>query len=124
VLADGQRFTDGNYASNSFFLNGIYSFGGGMRWQPYVGAGLSWVQEIDIDLETAASELSFSGDGDTGFQIFSGVDYQLNLNWSVQGEVRYSRISVVQLTGEGNESTFKGLEYDPVSLQIGLKFRF
>ena len=124
TLADGQRFSEGNYASNSFFLNGIYSFNSSSSWQPYVGAGLSWVQEIDIDLETAGSELSYSGDGDSGFQVFAGIDYQLDSRWSVLGEVRYSSISDVELSGENTMGSFSGLDYNPVSLQIGLKYRF
>lgn len=124
TLADGQRFGGGNYASNSFFLNGIYSFDARRNWRPYFGAGLSWIQEIDIDLEAAGSELSFSGDGDTGFQVFAGIDYDIASNWSVLGELRYSSISSVELKGENNVGSFSGLDYDPVSLQIGLKYRF
>lgn len=124
TLADGQRFSDGNYASNSFFLNGIYRFDSSNNWHPYLGAGLSWVQEIDIDLEMAGSELSYSGDSDNGFQIFAGIDYEVNSRWSVLGEVRYSSISDVELSGENTTGRFSGLDYNPVSLQIGLKYRF
>jgi outer membrane autotransporter protein len=123
-LADGQRFTEGNYASNSFFLNGIYSFDSSRSWRPYLGAGLSWIQEIDIDLETAGSELSYSGDGDSGFQLFAGLDYQFDSRWSVLGEVRYSSIGDIELIGENTSGTFTGLDYNPVSFQIGLNYRF
>lgn len=124
TLADGQRFNDGNYASNSFFLNGIYSFESNRAWTPYVGLGLNWIQEVDIDLETAGTELSYAGDGDTGFQAFAGFDYPLNPRWSVLGELRYSSITDLELTGENTTGSIRGIDYDPFSLQIGFKYKF
>ena len=124
TLADGQRFSDGNYASNAFFVNGIYSFDASTNWRPYIGAGLNWIQEIDIDLETAGNELSYSSDSDSGFQVFAGIDYEIDERWSVLGEARYSRITDSELTGENTTGSLRGLDYNPVSLQIGLKYRF
>jgi opacity protein-like surface antigen len=123
-LADGQRFNDGNYASNTFFINALYGFAEGQVWQPYAGFGLSFIQEIDIDLETPAAELSYAGDGDTGFQVFAGVERELAARWSLLGEVRYTRFSGIELTGENTVGTMGGLDYTPLSLQLGVKFRF
>lgn len=123
-LADGQRFADGNYASNSFFVNGRYHFPASGAWQPYIGLGLGWLQEIDIDLETAGTELSYAGDGDTGYQAFAGVDFDISPRWSWQLELRYSSFGDIELSGENNSGRWQGLGYDPLSLQLGLSFKF
>jgi len=124
-LANGNRFREGNYASNTFFLNAIYHFDSASRWQPYVGVGLGWIQEIDIDLETADSEFSFSGNGDVGFQIMGGVDYRLNDVWRLQTELRLSDFSDLTLESEsGSTGDFNGFEYSPTTFQIALVYSF
>ena len=74
TLDDDRRFSDGNYASNSFYLNAIHRFSRHDAWQPYLGGGLIWIQEIDIDLEGSGQEISFEADGDMGLQAFAGVN--------------------------------------------------
>ncbi len=83
VLADTSEFDGGNYASNIFYLNGHYRFAPNGDWRPYVGAGLTWVEEVDIDLERGSEELSYQGDGDVGYQLFAGVDYRVNSAWTL-----------------------------------------
>lgn len=125
TLADGTQFTEGNYASNIFFLNGHYYFSSESKWTPYVGAGLGWIQEIDLDLETAGQELSYSGDGDITYQAFAGIDYQLSSKISVNAELRYQALSSVDLSAEnGGAGSFSGLDYNPLTLQMGLSWRF
>lgn len=124
-LADSSVFTDGNYASNIFYINGHYNFSNSGKWRPYVGAGLSWAQEIDIDLERNGVEQSYSGDGEIGFQIFTGVNYELNNSWSLQSEFRYGSISGIDLSGEANDpGNFKSLDYQTTTLQFGLVYNF
>lgn len=120
----GASFDDGNYASNTFFLNGYYYLASRGAWEPYLGLGLAWVQEIDIDLEGNGPEQSFSGDGDVGVQVFAGASYRISPNWSAQGELRYGRITGLDLTGEGNPGTISDFDYEPLTLQIGLKYDF
>lgn len=120
----GTRFDAGNYASNTFFLNGFYNFDNRGRWEPYVGAGLSWVQEIDIDLEGNGPEQSFSGDGDFGVQLFLGSNYRLTKRWSAHGEVRYGVLSGIDLEGENVPGNISDLDYDPLTLQFGINYRF
>lgn len=123
-LADGQRFDAGNYASNVFFLNGVYRVQR-TGWQPYVGAGLTWIQEIDIDLETGGRELSFAGDGEVGWQAFAGLEFPLADQWDLQTEIRYGSAGRdLDLVGENQTGRFTGLDYVPVSLQLAVKYRF
>ncbi|MDJ0778616.1 MAG: porin family protein [Gammaproteobacteria bacterium] len=125
VLAGSSEFDDGNYASNIFYLNGHYRFAPNGDWRPYVGGGLTWVEEIDIDLERSGEELSYSGDGDVGYQLFAGVDYRINPDWSLQGELRYGSITGIDLDGEsGDPGEMEDLDYETTTLQVGLVYQF
>ncbi len=125
TLADGTRFADGNYASNLISVSAAYAFSPRGRWQPYIGAGLTWAQEIDIDLETAGVETSFEGDGDVGYRLFAGVDYELAERWSVNGELRYGSTTGITLANEAAPgSEFTDLDYEPLTLAVGLRYRF
>ena len=124
TLNDGQVFPEGNYASNVFYLNGIYTFQTQSNWQPYAGVGVTWVQEIDIDIEKDGVERSFSNGGDTGVQAFVGVNRKLSPQLSLQGELRYGSISNIDLDEEDGNGTLADLDYDPFTLQVGLQYRF
>ncbi len=126
TFVDGTRFDDGNYASNVFYLNGYYYLTPRGAWQPYLGAGIGWVQEIDIDLEGLGPEQSFSGDGDVSLQVFAGVSYEVNANWSINLEARYATLSGVDLDAEsgGALGSIEDLDYEPFSLLAGLTYRF
>lgn len=125
TLADGTEFIDGNYASNIFYLNGLYHFTARESWEPYVGAGVGWIEEIDIDLENAGGEISYSGNGDFGLQVFAGVNYLIDDNWAINGEVRYGDFDDIDLDGEaGATGKIESLDYAPSTLQIGALYRF
>lgn len=126
LVADQSLLSNGNYASNIFFINGHYHFNRQDNWQPYVGVGLSWVQEIDIDFERNGIESSYSSDGDTGYQLFAGVDYQLAPALALQTELRYGSITGIDLQQEeGNAGgNFSNLDYKPFTLQAGIVYQF
>lgn len=125
TLADGTNFPEGNYASNMFSLNGLYyPQVKSKRWSPYVGAGLTIMQEVDIDLEDNGAETSLSGSGDLGYQLFAGIDYKINQKLSIGTELRYGSTSGIDLEGENNNSQYKNLDYSSTTLQVGLKYRF
>jgi outer membrane autotransporter protein len=124
-LDNGERYDDGDYASNTFWLNGRYSFSSAGPWRPYLGAGVGYIEEIDIDLDRRGEkERSFSDDGDIAWQIFAGVDYELTDAWILQGEVRYSFLDDVTLDEESGSGRLSGLDYDPVTFQLGVVYRF
>ena len=124
TLADGDDYPQGNYASSVFALNGYYHFASDNPWQPYLGAGVMLVQEIDLDLERDGVEQSYSGDGDVGLQVMAGVRYAFNDDWSLLGELRYGRFSGVELQGENNSGRLTDLDYDPLTLGLGLQYNF
>lgn len=123
-FGDGTSFGDGNYASNTFFLNGYYYLTPRGTWEPYVGAGLAWIQEVDIDLEGNGPEQSFSGDGDVGLQVFVGSNYRFSERWAAHGELRYGSVTGIDLEGENNAGTISGFDYEPFTLQVGLSYQF
>lgn len=126
TFEDGTVFDDGNYASNVFYLNGYYYLQPRGAWQPYLGAGIGWVQEIDLDLEGLGPEQSFSSDGDVSVQVFAGVDYKVNDRWSVNLEARYASLSGVDLDAESGSAlgSIEELDYQPFSLAAGISYRF
>ncbi len=52
--AGDRRFTRGDVASNSLFLNATFAPGPRFAWlgiEPYAGLGFGWIQELDLDLQ-------------------------------------------------------------------------
>lgn len=124
-LSNLSVFDDGNYASNLFYLNGQYSLNKKGKFQPYFGGGLTWAQEIDIDIERNGAEQSFSSDGDMGYQLFAGVNYDLGKKLSFQSELRYGKIADIDLEAEqANSGKFNNMDYETTSLQMGLVYDF
>lgn len=120
-------FEEGNYASNLFSANTYYIFANeNAVWKPFIGGGLVYAQEIDIDLERDSIERSFSGSNDFGFQVMAGIGYQIDDTWSVQTEVRYISLSGISLDAEENVTTgrFEDLNYNPIDIQLSLSYRF
>jgi outer membrane autotransporter protein len=114
-----------DFASSTVYVNGIYAFDNGKAWTPYIGAGLAWAQEIDIDFERDGMEQSYSTSGDAGFQVFAGVEYALSNNWTLSAEARYSSIGSLDLDPESNApGQMRDLDYQHTSLQIGMTYNF
>lgn len=122
-LANGQQFTEGNYASSFFYLNATYHIGTSGTLKPYVGAGLGVAQEIDIDLEQNGVEQSLSDSGEFAYQVYGGIHYALTPRLGLTGSVRYSATSSIALESENFEGgNLSSLEYNPVTLQMGLRY--
>jgi outer membrane protein W len=127
-FSDGTNFKDGDFASNSFFVNGYYHLDPVMnsKFRPYVGAGLGYVQEIDIDLKNASGvETSYSQDGEIAYQLIAGTSYGLTENWDLTADVRYMRADSINLKREnGGTAELRNVDYDPVSLTVGAVYKF
>lgn len=124
ITADGSALPAGNYASNTFYLNGRYALAEGNRWTPWIGGGLSWVQEIDLDSEDTNGERSFSDSGSIGFQLMAGMDYDLSERLYLTSEIRYSSQTGLDLSEENGSGTVTGIDYQPVTLGLGVGSRF
>lgn len=124
LIDDGTFYDEGNYASNIFYLNGYYFFENESDWSPYLGVGLGWVQEIDIDFEQNGTELSYSESGPLAYQLLAGIEYALLDNILISAEFRYSSASIDTLKGEENLGSISDLDYQPTTLQVGIKWLF
>ena len=115
--------TDGDFASNIFFVNGLRRFPAPSRqWIPYVGAGLGWVQEIDFDLNSGGTERAWSKQGELGFQLIAGSEFPIGKDWRLTADIRMLRLGRVDLPAEeGVTGKLSRPTYDPVSVQVGLR---
>lgn len=123
----GGSSVDGDFASNTFFLNGYYRFA---KWgvvRPFVGAGVGWAQEVDIDIKRNGRALSYSRSGGVAFQGILGGEVDLSANWSLVGDVRAMGVSSgsfkAEDAGAGGRIS-SDPSYRPVSINLGLSYRF
>jgi len=117
-------FPEGNYASNIVYVNSIYTFDGFEKWRPYLGLGLGWIQEIDLDLEQNGIEQSLSNSGNLAYQGFVGVEYHWSAAWSFHTELRHAGAKSGTLENELSKERFGSLNYKPFTWQVGAKYRF
>ena len=125
-FAGGETFTDGNFASLVIGLTGIYDLrplGQGRNWKPYLGLGLGYVQEVDIDFEDASGETSFSSD-DVALTALGGIRYESGQRWFVDGEIRYLSLGDLDLDGESAGIGTVTADYDPLSFTFGFGWNF
>jgi Outer membrane protein beta-barrel domain len=86
----------------------IYNWEGG-KIHPFAGAGLAahFMQFTDDGEEVG------EGDAKLGFDLLGGIEYFLNTQWTVKGELRYQWVD-----------DFAGIDPDGLALTIGLKRYF
>lgn len=126
---DGSQLSrDGDFASNILLINGLRRFqmSGGLT--PYLGAGIGWVQEIDMDIAPshAGAQRGYSAGSKSAFQFIAGAEYMLSPKWRLIADARWLRISPVRLDNEeSNPGGSAGpLKYTPVSVQLGVRYSF
>jgi outer membrane immunogenic protein len=88
--------------------------------------GLGWVEEIDIDADVAGGRsTSYSADNELAYQIMAGIGYPLSENWTLSGELRYTRVNDVTFDEEGSgNGEIDNVDYDPISLLVGITYNF
>jgi outer membrane autotransporter protein len=124
----GTLARDGDFASNILLINGLRRFISASPWTPYVGAGIGWVQEIDVDIKPAAGgvERSYSASSKVAVQLIAGVEYAITQNWRLTADARWLRVGSVQLDNETGNSggSLRSLNYNPFSVQVGVRYSF
>jgi|688.fasta_scaffold20212_7 opacity protein-like surface antigen len=118
--------TEGDFASSILFINGFRRFPSALGgWTPYVGAGVGWVQEIDFDLNSAGTDRAWSKQGKIGLQLIAGAEIPMNKDWRLTADVRMLRLGSVELPAEeGATGRLSKPDYNPVSVQLGLRRMF
>ena len=117
--------TGGDLASLSLGLSALYDFRpfDNERLRGYVGAGVAFVQEIDIDFEVSGAETSFETD-DVGFQVQLGGRYDLKDNMFLDVGVRYLTLSGAKLEFPAETTRVVEADYSPITVSAGLGWRF
>jgi len=124
TTAGNTELPSGNYASNIFYINGRYALTNKKRLTPWVGGGLTWIQELDLDSEGADGERSFSGSGSVGYQLMAGLDYELSDSLYLTSDLRYTSFSGIDLNEEGGNGRIVNIDYQPITVGLGLGYRF
>lgn len=115
----------GDFSSLGIAANALYegSLFGSRRVSGYLGAGVVWFEEVDMDFTGPAGEFSYSSD-DWGVQVFAGATYWLTDRWSLNAEVRHLFGGSVDLSGEGPATGRVEADYDHSLLLLGIGYRF
>jgi outer membrane protein W len=125
-FSDGTNFNDGDFSSSIFFLNGRYAFDPVIqtKFLPYLGAGVGYVQEIDMDLNTGGIETSYSKSGEFAYQLMAGASYPVTESIDLDAGVRYVRVDSINLKREGGTGELRNVDYDPLLFTIGASYKF
>ena len=118
--------TEGDFASLSYDLSALYRFNIGQsgKLSGYIGPGLVYVQEIDIDFEDdAGNETEFDGD-DTALQVKFGGRYDFSDRWFVDASARWLTTDGVRMRGTNDASQTITSDYDHWSFSVGAGFQF
>lgn len=118
-------FSEGDFASLAFAVNALYRFGLGDsgKLTGYVGPGIVYFQEIDIDFETNGQETSFE-ESDTGFQFKLGGRYDFSDRWFAEAGATYLLADGVTMELPADPSQTIESDYDHWTLSVGVGFRF
>lgn len=124
-LANDVLLPSGNYASTALALNGLYSFNafGSEKVRTYLGAGVAWLTEVDIDFEQGGQEASYSGDG-IGLQLLGGARYDIGDRLFVDAGLRYLTAGEIKMDGEGRNPGRVKADYDPWAVTVAVGWRF
>ena len=115
--------SNGDYASNFIYLNALYNFTTKGKLKPYLGLGISLIQEIDLDFGQGEST-SFSDSGNIVFQGIAGLDFNFSKRWALNWEAKYVTFSEFNMENEANNDKLNNLKYNPFIFKIGIKYRF
>ncbi|WP_353268222.1 outer membrane beta-barrel protein [Gemmatimonas sp.] len=120
--------TSGDFASNTILVNGLRRFTSTAPLTPYLGAGLGWILEIDLDIKPGSGGPSraYSRSGKVAPQLIAGVEYALSPKLRLVSDARWLRAGPIRsdnATGNSGGS-IASPNYNPLSLQVGLRVGF
>ena len=121
----GRPGGDGNYASTSVAINGLYGLAlfGSDRARSYVGLGAVYLTEVDIDFEQGATETSFSG-SKGGLQVLLGVRYELGARAFLDVGLRYLVARNIELDADAPAVGRIRADYEPLAVTAAFAWKF
>lgn len=122
--------TDGDFASTNLMFNAVYTFGQGGQGgsaragiTPYVGLGLGFMQEVDIDLTIGGVEREHSDNWVPAAQLIAGALYPINDSFSAFFELRYHYAGSPEMDSTSGQPKVEA-DYNGVSALLGLRYAF
>jgi opacity protein-like surface antigen len=124
-FTDGTRFDEGDFSSVTLSANAYYEFPDLLKQSDrelriYLGAGVGWIQEVDIDFESEAGEISYETD-EIAYQMMAGLRWGFAERWALDFEYRLLKASDVKMTSRTGSVTS---DYEPVTLGFALSYSF
>lgn len=118
---------DGDFASTNLMFNAVYTFGqGGPAFAgitPYVGLGLGFMQEVDIDLTIEGVEREHSDNWVPAAQLIAGALYPINDSFSAFFELRYHYAGSPEMDSTSGGAKVEA-DYNGASALLGLRYAF
>jgi len=115
----------GDFASTVAFLNGYYRFQKVGVVRPFVGVGLGYVTEIDLDLSRGGSAQEYSRRGGLATQAIGGGEVDLTDRWSLSADLRWAQMGSGAFKSSNAGASLGGKpKYQPTSLNVGVTYRF
>ncbi len=118
---DGSLAEGGDLASTALMLNGIWTLGSAGALQPYLGAGIGYITEVDFDVPSGTAAGEYSDRGGFAFQLIGGASYPISERASVFGEIRYFDAGSLSLS---SDTATLDVDYSTLDLGFGLTFNF
>lgn len=118
VVADGQ----GDISNTGLYANAYWDFNTGSNFQPYVGAGLGYV-DVNVTYSPSGVGVIDDGEGKFGYQLKAGATLQLDNQWELYGEYAYRATEDIEV----NNDLFPGsleIENTQNVFSIGARYRF
>lgn len=125
LVSSSGTITDGDLASNNFFLTTTYALDERWSWRgirPYAGLGLGVVQEVDLDLIGLVNE-EFSVSGEFAFQWLVGLQRRLGRSGLIFLEGRAIAADELKMNSSSS-ARFVKVQYETWSMLAGLRFSF
>ncbi|MEL7040903.1 MAG: outer membrane beta-barrel protein [Pseudomonadota bacterium] len=118
VVADGR----GEITNTGLFVNGYYDFNTGGALQPYLGAGLGYM-DVSVTYEPSGISVIDDSEGKFGYQVKAGATWMLNPQWEVFGEYAYRATEDIELDNQLFPGTLE-IENTQNVFSIGARYKF
>jgi len=69
-------------------------------------------------------EYSYSKKNEMAYQFMTGITYALSKKIDLDAGLRYVRVDNFNLKRENGSGELRNVDYDPLSLAIGLSYKF